>query len=606
MSNIKILNNLIFKDEDDQLRALNANESFEFLRSHPEFGLKTSVEFGHFKIIMRNLPNCSDAQLNIELIHNNESYNLDKFDNKREYFVAGALWFPIDPAEIEELHQLFSECEITFDSPISISQALRISVQGRRLSCDFVSLWSLEEFPVKGFNDCASIVKATPFPYQLRGFHWLSSLRDLAVGGILGDEMGLGKTLQAIMLIESEIRMGRISNLVVCPPSLTENWRREIAKFVGRLAYTHHGSDRIFDVEVLKAKEISIISYDTLRRDRLLFSQIDWNLIVADEAQYIKNPASERSVSIKMLPKKMGLAITGTPIETSLADIWSLSDFTIPGVLGEQTWFKSSFEDDLDGAKEIRTLIKPLILRRRVMEVAQDLPKIIQHELPIDMSIELLKEYRAIRSQNISGMGDALRIAGELRQLCCHIQKTEVGKEITDHSGKFEYLRDTLPQVFQSNLKAIIFSPYIFTTEYLVDWLKTCFDNIFVDMIYGATKDKQEVVDSFTGSRSPGVLVINPKAGGVGLNITTANHVFHFSPDWNPAVLDQANARAFRRGQDRPVTIHNLFYSDTIEERMIERVNLRRALSETALIGTDVGPTLEELKAAIERDPSNE
>jgi SNF2 family DNA or RNA helicase len=463
----------------------------------------------------------------------------------------------------------------------------------------------MNEFPEQDSFDPSSLIRVEPFAYQSVGYNWLRSLREIEVGGILGDEMGLGKTLQAIMLFESEIRNKRTPNLVVCPPSLTENWRREIAKFIGRLAYTHQGADRLFDVELLKKREIVIVSYDTLRRDRQLFSQLNWNVIAADEAQYIKNPASERSISVKMLPKKMGLAITGTPIETSLRDIWSISDFTIPGVLGDQGWFKRAFEDDLEGANRIRALVKPLILRRRVMEVAQDLPNVIKLEVPIMLSPALLNEYRQIRNQEISGMGEALRIAGELRQLCCHIQKLDSKKEVVDISGKFEYLDDTLPQLFSEGLKSIVFSPYTLTTEFLAKWLKDRFGEIFVGIIYGATKDKQHIVDEFTKSSSPGVLVINPKAGGVGLNITAANHVFHFAPDWNPAVLDQANARAYRRGQDRPVTIHNLFYSETIEERMIERVNMRRALSEAALLGTDVGPTFEELRAAIERDPCN-
>ena len=605
MSEIKVLDNFIFDVSEIETRCLDADESFRLIKDHPELGIRLSVEFAHYKVKLRNFPDSSEAYLEFELFHNGVTFKLDKFSKERGYFVTDKLWFPIDTGEHEELSLLFSECGLSFQSPITISQALFISVQSKRLDCDFISFWSIDEFPSSGLKDYSSLVRAEPFAYQILGFEWLSSLREIEVGGILGDEMGLGKTLQAIMLFESEIRHGRTPNLVVCPPSLTENWRREIAKFIGRMAYTHQGYDRIFDVEVLKAKEIVIVSYDTLRRDRQLFSQVSWNVIGADEAQYIKNPASERSISIKMLPKKMGLAITGTPIETSLRDIWSLSDFTIPGVLGNQKWFKTTFEDDLEDANRIRALIKPLILRRRVMEVARDLPSVIKLEVPINLSIELLDEYRAINNQEIVGMGEALRIAGELRQICCHIRKSETKKEIIDTSGKFEYLEDTLPQLFTDGLKSIIFSPYTFTTEYLASWLKDKYGSIFVDIVYGATKDKQHIVDEFTNSQLPGVLVINPKAGGVGLNITAANHVFHFAPDWNPAVLDQANARAYRRGQDRPVTIHNLFYSETIEERMIERVNLRRALSETALSGTDIGPTFEELRSAIERDPGN-
>jgi SNF2 family DNA or RNA helicase len=604
MSIVKVFANRLIKG-DDPHTYLDANESFKYLNDHTEMGIRTSVEFARFRVEMSNLSGDSRAFLKFQLSHGGIFYELETFDPNRQYYVTQDLWFPIDMGELEELCKLFGECDVGFDKTLSTAQALYISVQSSRLDLDFINNWHLEDFPENESVDDSRLVRAEPFSYQTLGFRWLRSLREIEVGGILGDEMGLGKTLQAIMLLENEIQHGRGPNLVVCPPSLTENWRREIAKFVGRLAYTHQGADRIFDLEVIKSKELSIISYDTLRRDRQLFSQVDWNVIAADEAQYIKNPASERSISIKMLKKKMGLAITGTPIETTLSDIWSLSDFTIPGVLGDQKWFKSTFEDDLDDANRIRQIIKPLILRRRVMEVAGDLPSVIKLELPVALPPELLERYREIKNQKIEGMGEALRIAGELRQLCCHIEESVFERKIIETSGKLEYLENTLPELFADGLKCIIFSPYTMTTEYLAQWLGDVFGNIFIDIIYGATKDKQSTVDDFTNSKFPGVLVINPKAGGVGLNITAANHVFHFAPDWNPAVLDQANARAYRRGQDRPVTIHNLFYSETIEERMIERVNLRRLLSETALFGTDVGPTFEELRAAIERDPEN-
>jgi len=603
LNEIKVVNNFIVREFGDEELQLDAIESFKLLKDNLEIGIRTSVEFGNYKVNLRNSSESNRACLEFELVHRGTRYKLEKFDPSREYFVTSEIWFPIDLGEIEELSSLFEECGLSEVNSLNISQALYISVQSARLDCDFTSSWTLKNFTKSDLYDTATLVRAEPFDYQIAGFNWLSSLSEIEVGGILGDEMGLGKTLQAIMLLENEIRAGSTPNLVVCPPALTENWRREIAKFIGRMAYTHQGPDRTYDLEILKTKDIVIVSYDTLRRDRQLFSQVEWNVIAADEAQYIKNSTSERSISIKMLRKKMGLAITGTPIETSLSDIWSLSDFTIPGVLGDQKWFKTTFEDDLEDAIRIRALIKPLILRRRVMEVARDLPSVIKIEVPIVLSPELLEEYRVVKNQKIEGMGSALKIAGELRQLCCHIRKQGFEKEIIDTTGKFEYLETALPQLFEEGLKCIIFSPYTITTEYLANWLHSKYGNIFVDTIYGATKDKQNVVDELTKSASPGVLVINPKAGGVGLNITAANHVFHFSPDWNPAVLDQANARAYRRGQDRPVTIHNLFYSETIEERMIERVNLRRSLSETALLGTDVGPTFEELRAAIERDP---
>ena len=603
MNRFAISNNYLLIENSDQFEKAKAQESFDFIKSQPSLGIRLNVNFGSYQVFLFESNDDMKIHIGFKLIHNGNIFDLEDFSSERDYYVDNENWFPIDPGEIEELKELFLECSINSFNDLTVSQALYVSVQSARLGCSFENKWNLHNLTPIMDEGNTDLVRVTPFPYQVSGFNWLSSLRNVSVGGILGDEMGLGKTLQAIMLIESEVRLKRIPNLIVCPPSLTENWKREIAKFVGRMSYTHKGSDRIFDLGSLKNTAIVIVSYDTLRRDRQLFAQVNWNVVAADEAQYIKNASSERSVSVKMLPKKMGLAITGTPIETSLSDIWSISDFTIPGVLGSQKWFKRTFEDDIEDASRIRTLIKPLILRRKVMEVAADLPEIIKRDVPINFSSVLLDDYISIKKQEILGMGDALRIAGELRQACCHIQIVKGRKEIVDISGKFEYLHDSLLQIFATGLKAIIFSPYTITTEYLARWLKDSFGGIFVEVIYGATKDKQDVVDDFTNSPLPGVLVINPRAGGVGLNITAANHVFHFAPDWNPAILDQANARAFRRGQDRPVTIHNLFYSGSIEEEMMERINLRRILSETALEGTDLGPTLDELRRAIEKDP---
>ena len=419
--------------------------------------------------------------------------------------------------------------------------------------------------------------------------------------------MGLGKTLQLIMVLVSEINSGRKPNLVICPPSLLENWRRELLKFANISPHIHQGKERNFNQGFLANQEVVLISYDSLRTDHHYLDQIDWNLIGVDEAQYIKNPTSKRTLAVKSLKKKCGIAITGTPIENRIQDLWSILDFTCEGLLGEQIWFEANFEEDSHAINELKATIKPILLRRRVREVAKDLPDLTVKPVILEMPNRLYDEYRSL---SLTPAADKREAAGRFmrkRKTCNHILDSQAEFIPDEDDGKMQYLRDSFETMSGSGLKGLVFVPFTSALIGLESWFKYSFKEIFVDHINGATPiaERQSVIDKFSKFEGGGVLLLNPKAGGVGLNITAANHVFHFSPDWNPAVMDQASARSFRRGQGLPVTIHNMCYSGTVEEDMYQRLDEKRNLSEDALEGSGRMPTLEELNIALARMPKD-
>ena len=582
-----------------------AFESYRFINEKIPNQIKIIESLCPIRLRIVNGESSTSSVLRAEVVSRSHAIALVEISKDLEYVCDNNIWMPIEKDSLHEIFELFSEVGINQLGKLTYAQELYLTIQGRRLSPP-IEIYTNQKRDFRSSINEPTLLNAKPYPYQVEGYRWLAFLSQASLGGILGDEMGLGKTLQVIMLLESEIQQARIPNLIVCPPSLMENWKREIKRFVGRDALIHHGSQRTFTREKLLGSEIVITSYDAVRRDELILGQISWNLIAADEAQYIKNETSQRHLSVKSLQKRFGVAITGTPIENRLTDLWAISDFVIPGVLGKLDWFMSNFGDDQESASKLRASIGSIILRRRVAEVAKDLPAATLKSVPLEMPASLAWEYRKEVDKKNRAKKDIFSLIIKLRQLCSHLPEGMHNKNIDVHLGKYEYLKDTLGELFANGNKAIIFAPFTNAIKELEGWIKECFPDKQVHVLFGETPipNRQALVDKFTLDPTSGVLIMNPKAGGVGLNITTANHVIHFSPDWNPAVMDQASARSFRRGQILPVVIHNLFYVDSIEEYMYERLNEKRELSETALLDTDQMPNLDELLLALERVPN--
>jgi SNF2 family DNA or RNA helicase len=444
---------------------------------------------------------------------------------------------------------------------------------------------------------------ATLYPYQAGGVKWLDFMVRQGCGSILGDEMGLGKTLQVIATIGLfKERKPNAHFLVVCPISLLENWRREISKFYPSLSVNiHYGSRRTGDYKELMRYDVNIMPYSCAVSDSGLLTMIHWDMLVLDEAQNIKNPKAKRTKAVKQIKCDIPLAVTGTPFENHMTDIWSLVDFVMPKFLGTLYQFESTFTDSIDSAVALEKLITPLMLRRKVKEVAKDLPERIDIPQSIIMREEEAMLYEESRTseepmEELKNM--QLAKIQKLRTFCTHPCVYDTfysASDPTEISTKYKRLCEILEEIFMSNEKVIIFTSFKRMIELMNTDIKGRF-NVYTNYIDGsvAASERQRIVDEFSMVEGSGALILNPKAAGAGLNITCANHAIHYNLEWNPAVEDQASARIYRRGQDKTVFVYRLYYADTIEEIINDKIQSKRALSDTAIVGNTGGITEQE------------
>jgi SNF2 family DNA or RNA helicase len=436
-------------------------------------------------------------------------------------------------------------------------------------------------------------ITATLYPYQKTGYAWLKYMTDERCGCILGDEMGLGKTLQVISLFSDIVYSMKNPMLVIAPVSLLENWKREIRKFAPEIKeYIHHGGNRTGRYQELQNYNVIIISYNTAVSDLSMLRMIDWAVVCIDEAQNIKNPASERAKSVKMIPREMSIAVSGTPFENHVTDIWSIVDFVFPSYFGTLSSFNSFVSDDVNGARLIEPMLSPLMIRRLVKDVAKDLPEKVVIPTAIIMSDAESILYEQIRQEAISQTDSSNPVLGalqKLRMFCAHPQITN--PELSDNpmklSVKYERLCEVLDEIISSNEKVLIFTSYIRMFEIFLNDLPSRY-GVSVLAINGETPvaERQNLVDTFSTTCGAAIFILNPRAAGIGLNITAANHVIHYNLEWNPALEDQSSARAFRRGQNKTVFIHRLFYANSIEQIINERIERKREISDVAVIGT--------------------
>ena len=437
--------------------------------------------------------------------------------------------------------------------------------------------------------------RANLYPYQKTGISWLKSISEERLGCVLADEMGLGKTLQIFAVLSFYIIKWKLPSLVIAPATLLENWRREFAQFSPEITVcVHSGSERTGFPSQLKNYNIVVCSYDTAVRDQGLLGMLEWGFVVLDEAQAIKNPETRRAIAVKGLKRRIAIAVTGTPVENRLIDLWSIMDFTCAGLLGTLEVFEKNFGNDNRSAEELEAVVSPLILRRRVADVATDLPKKIIISQAVNMSDNEIREYELLRQQVINEYGKSATFVSllRLRQYCTHplIVKSNFAVSTSSVLGSSKYCRllEILEEIFSNCEKVIVFTSFIGMSNIFSEDIPLRF-NVPIWKINGRTPvgDRQNLVDQFSEVVGAAILVLNPKAAGTGLNITAANHVIHYTLEWNPAVEDQATARAFRRGQTLPVTVHRLFYPDSVEEIINDRLRRKRQLAETAVVGTE-------------------
>ena len=549
------------------------------------------------------------------------SFSIEQVPHSDQIIVGNDSWYPLIPENIQDICSILKEIKADGSGPVTLRQALELT----KMDSSLVSVETASELP----NDCnisdggcdqalellsCNGFQADLYPYQKNGFSWLKSISEEGLGCVLADEMGLGKTLQVIAVL-SYFKVARNQPaLIIAPATLLENWRREFARFSpGMTVYVHSGNGRTGFPSQLKKYDIIVCSYDTAVRDQGLFGMIEWGFVVLDEAQAIKNPETRRAIAAKGLKRRVAIAVTGTPVENKLADLWSIMDFSCPGLLGSREAFDHTYGDDYQSAEKLETVASPLMLRRRVADVATDLPEKIIIPQPVNMSDAEIGQYDLIRQQIADEYGKSATLISllRLRQFCTHpllLEEDENGAHISPmQSSKFCRLLEILEEIVLNGEKAIIFTSFISMSDLLASELPIRF-SIPSWQIDGRTPvaERQEVVDAFSAVAGSAVLILNPRAAGTGLNIIAANHVIHYTLEWNPAVEDQATARAFRRGQTLPVTVHRLFYPDTVEEVINDRLDRKRQLAEVAVVGTEA-PEVEtaDIARALQLSPIN-
>ncbi|MEZ4282745.1 MAG: DEAD/DEAH box helicase [Myxococcota bacterium] len=427
-------------------------------------------------------------------------------------------------------------------------------------------------------------------PYQRQGIDWLVFMRRAGLGALLADDMGLGKTLQALAAID-----GR--TLVVAPTSVLHGWLREIERFRPSLSVSlYHGPGRSLDA----AADVTITSYAILRQDADAFARVRWPIVVLDEAQTIKNPDSQVARAAMALEAEARIALTGTPVENRLEELWSQMHFLNRGLLGGRSDFRDRYarpiaDGESDVAARLRKRIRPFLLRRLKSDVARDLPPLSEVVLDCDLTTEERAVYDAVRAASVREIVVRLR-AGEsvmaaldvllrLRQAACHARLVPGQEDAPTSSSKLETLFARLEEAVADGHKALVFSQWTSLLDLVEPGLRE--RAIPFLRLDGSTRDRGAVVEAFQSPGGPPVLLLSLRAGGTGLNLTAADHVFLLDPWWNPAVEAQAADRAHRIGQERPVVVHRLIARQTVEEGILALHARKRALADAALEEAD-------------------
>jgi SNF2 family DNA or RNA helicase len=443
------------------------------------------------------------------------------------------------------------------------------------------------------------------FPFQERGHGWLRMLGDLGVGAILADDMGLGKTVQAIAMLASEREeLGAEAlgpTLVVCPMSVVKQWVAEIERFAPALrVLSHHGVARLGGgslVEAALRSDVVVTSYDIATRDNETLALVEWDRLLLDEAQDIKNPATKRARSLRLLRARRKVAMTGTPIENRLGELWAIMDIVNPGLLGSRDWFDKTFArpieayHDEQALERLRAIVQPFVLRRAkdAPEVELELPPITIEKDYCRLTVEQASLYQATvdrwmprieeQRDSFGQRGSVLAMLSQLKRVCNHPELVlESGQPLDGRSGKLDRLVELLGLVPAGD-KALVFTQYPGfdrLVPYLAEQLGTQ-----VGFFHGrlTAHQRDDVLRSFETPEGPSVLVISIKAGGRGLNLPAANHVIHFDRWWNPAVEQQATDRVHRVGQRKPVFVHSLICLGTLEERIDQLLESKRELA---------------------------
>nr|WP_202462735.1 DEAD/DEAH box helicase [Streptomyces sp. SID8374] len=443
---------------------------------------------------------------------------------------------------------------------------------------------------------------ATLRDYQLRGLNWLNTMTSLGLGACLADDMGLGKTITLIALHLH--RQGDPDaagpTLVVCPTSLMGNWQREIEKFApGTPVRRFHGASR--SLEGLVDGEFVLTTYGTMRLDAPRLAAASWGMVVTDEAQHVKNPHSATAKQLRTIGARARVALTGTPVENNLSELWAILDWTTPGLLGRLATFRTRYAAAVEGgsdpgaAERLAALVRPFLLRRRKSDpgIAPELPPKTETDRAVSLTAEQTGLYEAVVRETLAEISGAdrferrglvMKLLTALKQICNHPAQylKEERPRIADRSGKVELLDELLDTILAEQASVLVFTQYVQMARLLEEHLAA--RGVPTQFLHGGTPvaRREEMVSRFQAGEAP-VFLLSLKAAGTGLNLTRAGHVVHFDRWWNPAVEAQATDRAYRIGQTQPVQVHRLIAEGTIEDRIAQMLARKQGLADAVL-----------------------
>ncbi|MFN8482314.1 MAG: DEAD/DEAH box helicase [Anaerolineae bacterium] len=550
---------------------------------------------------------------------------------------ARGQWVVLDPAHLQAALQMFKRRQ----GQMTLAEALHLGLEGvAETGPQGVQVTGIEadgwlrdllerltdKTPLAALPAPAGL-RAELRPYQARGYAWLGFMRQSGLGACLADDMGLGKTVQTIALLLREHEEAEMASpaLIVCPTSVVGNWERELARFapslrlmVHRGATRPHGED--FSADAV-GHDIVLTSYPLLARDRDSLESVEWSTAVLDEAQNIKNAATKQAQAARALRANNRVALTGTPVENRLGELWSIMAFLNPGYLGSEDTFRRRFArpiertGDKKAAEQLRRLTGPFILRRLKTDraIISDLPDKLEMKVYCSLTTEqatlyeavvrdALQQIEAAEENPMQRRGLVLAMLMKLKQVCNHpSQFLKDGSAVAGRSGKLARLTEMLEEVVAEGDQALVFTQFAEMGQLLQDYLRDSFGDEVL-FLHGGTraKERDEMVRRFQAPQGPRLFILSLKAGGTGLNLTRANHVFHYDRWWNPAVENQATDRAFRIGQTRNVQVHKFICGGTLEDHIDQLIESKRALAESVL-GAGEG-WLTELSAEQLRD----
>ena len=545
-------------------------------------------------------------------------------------------WVQLDPEQIEAALRFWQSRQ--HEGEAGLLEALQMGLDGEQT----VGGLPVEEASFEGWLDewlkqltgqekLAELAQPAGLrgqlrPYQRYGYSWLDFLRRWGLGACLADDMGLGKTVQTLALLTRDKEEGHADApvLLICPTSVVGNWRREAEKFAPSLSvWIHQGNERLQGAELAGETgkhDLVITSYALARRDAETLQAIRWRGVVLDEAQNIKNPAARQTQAIGRLPGSFRIALTGTPVENRLSELWSIMHFLNPGYLGPRDRFRRDFAipieryADQDATERLKSLVSPFILRRLKTDprVIQDLPEKLEMKVYCNLTEEQASLYEATvqeslesveQAEGIDRRGQVLAMLMKLKQVCDHpalflhqagpVRRAgsppasgEPAREMAGRSGKLDRLSEMLEEVVAAGHHALVFTQFAKMGQALQGYLQGAL-GCPVLFLHGGTPPAQrdQMVAQFQGEGGPPVFVLSLKAGGTGLNLMRANHVFHFDRWWNPAVEDHATDRAYRIGQTRDVQVHKFISLGTLEEMIDEMIESKRALAQAVVGG---------------------